>query len=352
MSVIWLAVALVLFLWSLLAVAPAPTFWAFLLSVAAREYGIYPAGLSVFFLALSWRDSAPAAVLFALAAVLFFSAWPRGWRFARRNGLDFFAVPRGGGGAVQEVRLEFEGSLHADCFWRTDGSLLPLVVVVHGGGWEGGHTRESLGFLRGLARDGCFVASVSYRLAPGACWPAQRDDVLAGLRAVLARAEELGIDRSRVFLLGASAGGQIASAAACSGEAPPLAGCIALYAPFDMLFAYEHGREDDMLRSPQLLRQVFGGTPEEVPGNYRSASAYHLLSPASPPFLVLHGSRDDLVWTAQSRRFAERARGMGVSCTYYELPWANHAFEHNPSGPGGRIAAAAVRKFIFGAAAR
>ncbi|HRJ71767.1 MAG TPA: alpha/beta hydrolase [Terrimicrobiaceae bacterium] len=351
MSVIWLAIALFLFLWSLLAVAPAPTFWAFLLSVAAREYGIYPAVLSLVFLAVSWRDNVFAAGGFAAAAVLFLSAWPRAWMFARKHGLDFFAVPRGGG-AVREERLVFEDSLHADCFWQPGGSCRPLVVVVHGGGWEGGNTRESLGFLRALARDGCFVASVSYRLAPQACWPAQRDDVLAGLRAVLARAEEWGIDRSRVYLLGASAGGQIASAVACSGLAPSLAGCMAFYAPFDMLFAYEHGREDDMLRSPQLLRQVFGGTPDAVPGNYRSASAYHLLSPASPPFLVLHGSRDDLVWAAQSRRFATRAHEVGVPCEYYELPWANHAFEHNSSGPGGRIAAAAVRKFLFGTAGR
>ena len=61
---------------------------------------------------------------------------------------------------------------------------------------------------------GYAVASIDYRLAPEFKWPAQRDDLLAAIRFLRAHAAALGIDEDRLVLLGRSAGGQIATAAA------------------------------------------------------------------------------------------------------------------------------------------
>lgn len=281
-------------------------------------------------------------LLFTLpAAGLFWSSAVRALLFARRKELPSAKLS----GTVHEKCLPSPGG-SIECFFGPGGERRPLIYVVHGGSWKGGSPRECRGFLRKLAKMGCFVASGSYRFSSVAPWPAQREDVRAGLQTLLSRAGELGIDPGRVFLLGRSAGGQVASATACAPGDVTIRGCIVFYAPFDMNFAYDCGREDDVLRSPSLLRDLLGGPPGEAVENYRTASAFHLARKGAPPFLLFHGTRDELVSVWQSRRFAARLREEGVPCRFLELPWATHGFDHISFGPSSGVALAAIRKFI------
>lgn len=318
----------------------------FFVSLAATEFGSWLAGptLLLVFLANGSTAWGIAASMVGLASVvLFLLPVFRVARFAADHGLS--APPLRG--RVQRKHLKLENGQSAECFWVAGTGRKPLIYVVHGGGWEGGGPGECAGFLKKLARMGCVVVSGSYRLAPAHVWPVQREDVAAGLRQVLARADELEIDVNRTFVLGRSAGGQIASAVACWDGAPSVSGCICLYSPFDMIYAYEHGREDDLLKSPALLRRYLGGTPDAARESYLSASAFHLARPGSPPFLLIHGSRDDLVWVKQSQRFADRLGEIGGSCRYLEFPWATHSFDHIANGPGSRVALAAIHEFVF-----
>lgn len=335
-------VAVVLLGVAAMSIVRARSLAGFFVSLVATELGIWLAVLALLVACLGSRGLASWA-LGLTAAGLFL--WPalRAARFAVVHQLRFPILK----GRVRQKRLRLDDGLVAELYFVPDTRPKPLIYVVHGGGWEGGEPGECAGFLKRLARMGCVVGSGSYRLAPGHVWPAQRDDVTAGLRQILARAVELEIDGSRTFLLGRSAGGQIASAVACGDDAPQVSGCICLYAPFDLLFAYEHGREDDLLKSPALLRRYLGGTPDEARENYLSASAFHLARRGVPPFLLIHGSRDDLVWVKQSRRFAAKLEEVGAGCRYWEFPWATHSFDHLPTGPGSRVALAAIHDFVF-----
>ena len=96
-----------------------------------------------------------------------------------------------------------------------------------------------------------------------------------------------------------------------------------------MNFAYAFGREDDILKSPQLLRQFLGGTPESAAAAYDSASGIQLVTSASPPTLLVHGRLDTLVWHRQSERLARRLGEAGVPHLLLSLPWATHALEYN-----------------------
>lgn len=222
----------------------------------------------------------------------------------------------------------------------------PCVLVLHTGGWNNGTPAEFRAMNSHLARRGYATASIQYRLAPRWTWPAQRDDVRAALDYLRHNARALGIDPDRLVLLGRSAGGQIAQAAAYGLQDRAIRGVIAFYAPADLHFAYRYARSDDVLNSWQLLREYLGGDPGTRPENYDSASGIGLVGPESPPTLLLHGKRDELVWVQQSRRLRARLDEAGVKNAFLQLDWATHAFDYNPHGPGGQLSAWAVERFL------
>ncbi len=356
-----LLIALALLALSTLVFRPAPTMGTFPLAVGATELGHWFA-LAALAVALAAPKSDPVGMAAAGLAGIAFAFFLVPAVRAARNAWRLQAALRALGEAppVFSWRRLFcwperhrpEGKrMVADGvgfdFYRARGrSAAPLVVVVHGGGWMAGAADELAGWNRWLAARGVAVAAVEYTLVPGAVWPRQRDEVRAVIAHVRAEAAVFGVDPSRVVLLGRSAGGQIASALAALPGQPWLRGCVCLYAPFDLEFAYTHGREDDVLRSRWLLRSYLGGTPEEVPAAYREASAYAEVRADAPPFLLLHGGRDELVWRVQTERFAARLAERGVEHVFLELPWATHAFDYNLHGPGGQVFAAAITAFL------
>ncbi len=90
-----------------------------------------------------------------------------------------------------------------------------LAVFVHGGGWQVGSIEAYDGLCAFLAK-ACRikVLSLDYRRSWEATFPAAFDDVLAGFVDAVDRAEELGVDRDRIAIVGDSAGGNLASAVA------------------------------------------------------------------------------------------------------------------------------------------
>jgi len=240
----------------------------------------------------------------------------------------------------------YSGSQKLDFYPAIGRSPAPCVIVIHGGGWDSGDRGQIPQFNNWLARSGYAVADISYRLAPDAVWPAQRDDVAAAIAFVEGRAASWNIDRSRLALLGRSAGGQIAEACAYALHDPALRGVVALYAPSDMRFAWTWGREDDALNSPRLIRRFLGGTPETAGPAYDSSSAILLAGPGSPPTLLIHGTIDTLVWNRHSVRLAARLTEAGVPNMLLSLPWATHALEYNLSSPSGQLTTYAVGWFL------
>ncbi len=223
-----------------------------------------------------------------------------------------------------------------------DNGSAPCVIMIHGGGWDGGGRDVLPELNHRLARRGVAVAAISYRLAPEHPWPAQRDDVLAAVTYIKAHAAELGVDAGKLVLFGRSAGGQIATAVGYSANDPAIRAVVALYAPHDLEYVWSIGREDDVLNSPKLLRQFLGGppdTPERVE-LYRTASAQFLVSPGrTPPTLLVHGALDELVWVKHSERLAARLTEADVPHHFLRLPWATHAADYNPDGPSGQLIA-------------
>lgn len=251
----------------------------------------------------------------------------------------------------REVTTEtrtFADGLALDLYRETNyqGPARPAVIMVHGGGWDSGDRTEMVHFNRWLAGRGYVVAAIDYRLAPQHIWPAQRDDLLAAIAYLKAHAPELGLDATRLVLLGRSAGGQTVEATAYTAADPAIRGVAALYAPADMEFAYSFGFEDDILKSPLLLRQFLGGPPPAALENYRSASSYFQVKPTVPPTLLVHGQLDSLVWHRQSERLAARLAEHRVPHVFVSIPWTTHALEYNLASPAGQLTTYALEWFL------
>src|SRR4051812_4691861 len=91
-------------------------------------------------------------------------------------------------------------------------SPAPTLYWVHGGGMVMGSVAQNDDMCAAIAdRLGIVVASVEYRLAPEHPYPAPLEDCYAGLRWVAGNAGDHGIDRSRLAIGGASAGGGLAA---------------------------------------------------------------------------------------------------------------------------------------------
>lgn len=225
---------------------------------------------------------------------------------------------------------------------------LPWILVLHTGGWDSGDAEEFANWNRHLAAKGYVIISMNYQLAPKHKWPAQREDVRTAVKWASEHADELGIDPEKLVIMGRSAGGQIATA--CANSMPDLQakGVIAFYSPMDMEFAHSFSTEDDIIGALTLLRQYLGGDPETAPDNYRSASAIHFVNKTTPPTLLLHGSRDPMVWVEQSIRYKAKFDKLGLEdrCTFVQLPWAVHGFDYFPKSPGGQVSIYEVTQFL------
>jgi len=358
----------------------APTLLTWKIAILAGEFGhflvVIPLGLAI----AAWMqppDNVHAwlwmqrgtLVACAFAAAFFlkpsFQAWQlarelpmrleRAFGLGRENARRAFSPMAWLGDSVERVKPEPRIFAHAGevdaltlDFYRAAGrrTSAPCVIIVHGGGWDGGVRTQLPALNSRLAQRGYAVAAVSYRLAPKHVWPAQRDDVRAAIAYLKAHARELGVDAGRLVILGRSAGGQVAQAVAYDEPDLGVRGLISLYGPADLHFAWKYTSERDILDSFSLMKNLTGGTPETAREIFDSASPYLRVGPQAVPTLLMHGRIDSLVWHRQSERLAQKLGEAGVPCVFLDLPWATHAFDFNLHGPSGQLSTFAIEWFV------
>ncbi len=218
----------------------------------------------------------------------------------------------------------------------------PLVLYVHGGGWVGGNTRHSgalanfPGALAALAAEGFVVASVEYRLAREAQFPAQLQDVRAALRYLEGNAAHYGIDPQRTGIWGGSAGGHLSALAALSCGATSLdpagiaaeAGseCVQAAVIWYGVFDFADAGCDQRRRPIRRSRRCSAAHGACRPEDYAPASPVSYIDAQDPPMLLIHGEEDRVVPVAQSRLAEERLRAAGVAVDSIYIPAVDHSF--------------------------
>ncbi|QUQ63272.1 alpha/beta hydrolase [Kutzneria sp. CA-103260] len=233
--------------------------------------------------------------------------------------------------------------------WRKPGVTgAPVLIQVHGGAWTSGDRRQqNLPLLAHLADRGWVCVAIDYRLGPKNRWPAQIVDVKRAIAWVRANIERYGGDPSFIAITGGSAGGHLAALAAVTGNDPAfqpgfedadtsIQAGVPLYGVYDL----DARNEDGSSGLRDHVRRVMIDEERDV----AAASPIHRITPDSPPLLVVHGNRDEVVSVNQAREFATRARELGAPIGYAELPYAHHAFDSLPSA---RTAATAHAVELF-----
>jgi acetyl esterase/lipase len=223
---------------------------------------------------------------------------------------------------------------------------LPGVLVIHGGSWQSGDSKEFMALNAYLAARDYIVVSMNYRLAPKWKFPAGRDDVLSAIAYLKVYGKEIGIDPTRLALLGRSAGGQLALLAAYTANEPAIRGVVSVYGPTDLKFGYERPASRALIDTRGVLESYLGGPPAKVDDAYFAASPINFVTAASPPTLLIHGLHDGHVLPEESARLDARLTEAKVKHLFVKLPWATHGCDWSFSGPCGQITTFAIERFL------
>ena len=230
----------------------------------------------------------------------------------------------------------------------TQGERRPILLHVHGGAWMMGHkSDQGQPLLHRMVEMGWVGVSINYRLAPRDAYPAQIIDVKKAIAWVKTHIEEYGGDPDFIVVTGGSAGGHLSLLAGLTpgyadwqagfeGVDTAVQGVLAMYPVVD--FTNRHGIRQQARMDGFISRKIIQQTPEAAPHVFEDGSPISWIhrdgvAAAAPPFCIVQGTHDSLVWVEEVRRFvAEFAPLTSVPLVYAELPRAQHAFEifHSP----------------------
>jgi acetyl esterase/lipase len=243
----------------------------------------------------------------------------------------------------------------------------PVLVAVHGGGWQIGDRYVYQHWGPYLASHGYAVFAIEYRLMkPGAkTWPGAAYDTKAAVQYVRANAAKLGVDPDRIALIGDSAGAHLSALVALAGEEPPLSAphredphagvacgvraVIGFYGVYDMAAQWEH---DQIYRPRDQITEKFLGAPPSVSRKVffdASPLSYATVDKNSTKFLLIYGREDEIVDAAtQSDRFLIALKQAGFFARNIVIPEAGHFWAADPvEEPGSFGAQAAPRLLRF-----
>jgi acetyl esterase/lipase len=247
----------------------------------------------------------------------------------------------------------------------------PVLVGVHGGGWQVGDRKFYTHWGNYLAGNGYAVFAIEYRLMKPdlKTWPGAVYDTKAAVQFVRAEAAEFGLDSDRVGLIGDSAGAHLSALVALAGKEPLLSSqylsdrhaatpakvkaVIGFYGVYDMLAQWEH----DQIARPrdQIVEKLLGGPPMLSRRVYFEASplSYVTVDKNNPRFLLIYGREDDIVDPAsQSEKFLTALKQAGFFARTIVVPGAGHFWSVDPvdePGSFGSYAGPKMLRFLAGA---
>jgi acetyl esterase/lipase len=200
---------------------------------------------------------------------------------------------------------------------------LPLVIFIHGGGWLSNDKYADMGYMKKTVAEiissGFALASIDYRFSTQAVFPAQMKDCNRAISFLYDNAGKYGFDVNRFAVMGFSAGGHLASMVGLSKNnnidlffmpgttrAFSFKAVVDFYGPAELIMFPGAGDA----KSPEAL--LIGAAPLDRPDLAKAASPVTYIDKNDPPFLIIHGEKDNLVSPDQSRLLSSWLKLAGV----------------------------------------
>ncbi|HPM29777.1 MAG TPA: alpha/beta hydrolase [Chryseolinea sp.] len=200
---------------------------------------------------------------------------------------------------------------------------VPLVIFIHGGGWLGNDKYADIGYMKKtvaeIVSSGFALASIDYRFATQAIFPSQIQDCNRAISFLVDNADKYGLDKKRIAVMGFSAGGHLASLTGLSknnnvenffmpgtNKSFTFKAVVDFYGPAELILF--PGSNDP--KSPESL--LIGATPLSRPDLAKAASPVTYVDKNDPPFLIIHGEKDEIVSNKHSQLLSSWLNVVGV----------------------------------------
>ena len=211
----------------------------------------------------------------------------------------------------------------------TNGAPTPVIINIHGGGWNHGAKEEQGGFTP-YFKAGFAVANIEYRLTSQATAPAAIEDTRCALIYLIKNAKELHLDPNKIIIMGGSAGGHLALMGGllqnnhlfdsnCSGvENVKVAAIIDKYGIADV---------NDWAYGPYIKSKSatnWLGAKKNDQEFIKSVSPIHWVKKTSPPVFIVHGDADPTVPYQESVALHAALVEAGVKTEFITIPGGLH----------------------------
>lgn len=219
-------------------------------------------------------------------------------------------------------------SLQLDVHLPTHVNNPPLVVWIHGGGWQQGDKEACR--IKYLTEFGYAVASINYRLTDKACFPAQIHDCKAAIRFLRANSDRFAYTVDKLVVAGGSAGGHLASLlGTTNGDAwlegtlgdhldasSSVDGVLDFYGPTDFILrAKTHPQR--VLPVGSLVFKLLGGRADELVDLAKQASPAWQVDANTVPFIIFQGDADEAVLMDQPESLMAALRKYDIPHSYH-----------------------------------
>lgn len=228
---------------------------------------------------------------------------------------------------------------------RNGDKPLPVVALIHGGGWVNGDRAGYGAQAIQLARTGDWAAvTVGYRLTKEAHWPSQVHDCKAAIRWIRAHAKELNLDADKIAVWGSSAGGHLSSLLGTSGDVKEVEGdlgpntgfssrvqCVVnLCGPEDFTQALMFDKDGRPNAKDDAVMGLLGGSHTEKHAEAVAASPVTYVTQDDPPFITFHGTQDKRVAFLHAEAIHTALQKAGVPSLLVSITDGGHGSVNHP----------------------
>jgi acetyl esterase/lipase len=198
------------------------------------------------------------------------------------------------------------------------------LILIHGGGWNSGSKAEFTTYIDSFKTrlPDYAIFNINYRLVNGGnLFPTQEQDVKAAVDFIIQNAEKYHISKDKLVLLGVSAGGHLALLQAYKYATPKIQAVVDYFGPTDLVTMYNNPWHPLV---PLALQMITGTSPQQNKELFKSSSPIEFVSKQSPPTLILHGGKDEIVDVSQSKLLADQLKKAGVKYQLEIYPSERH----------------------------